>query len=144
LKKRILFVLPNMSPGGAERNILNLAHRLAPDFEIHLALIRSSGELLSELPDDVRLHALRGRLQFPFRFIALVRRFRPCMVFSTIADVNLVVLAVKRFLPQAVRLVIRDAVMPLDLSRERWYAFVSRYVYGRAYANADVVRTRCI
>jgi glycosyltransferase involved in cell wall biosynthesis len=139
LKARILFVLPNFSAGGAERNILTLVRWLAPDFEVHLALIRSSGKLLSELPDNVRLHALRGRLQFPFQFIALARRLSPCIVFSTIVDVNLAVLAVKRFLPHAVRLVMRDAVMPLDLSRERWYAFISRYVYGRAYANADVV-----
>lgn len=73
---RIAFLLPNMTGGGAERVALTLMRAfLDRGHEVDLVLMSASGELMTLLPDGVRLFDLKARrvrnLLWP-----LVRYFR--------------------------------------------------------------------
>lgn len=59
--KKILFALTSLNLGGVEKALLSLLRQLGPDeFEIHLAVISTTGELLPQLPRWVKLHVIDG------------------------------------------------------------------------------------
>ena len=72
-RRRVLFMAGSMLGGGSERQTLLFLRHLDRDhFEPHLYLTYRRGELLSQLPDDVRVHSLEDlppprSLYFPGR-----------------------------------------------------------------------------
>jgi hypothetical protein len=76
LRKRIAIVLPSLAVGGAEWvNVLLSAQFIARGFAVDFALMRSEGELLADLPRNVRvidLHATRMR-DVPVAFARYLR-----------------------------------------------------------------------
>ena len=54
--RTIAFVLPNLRPGGAERVGIRLMHGFrAAGHQVELVLMQEEGDLLREVPDDVRI-----------------------------------------------------------------------------------------
>ncbi len=58
MKKRVLLMISSMRGGGSEQQILLLLRHLDRErFEPHLYLLERDGDLLSEVPSDVPIHA---------------------------------------------------------------------------------------
>lgn len=57
MKKKILFAINSMSFGGIQKALLNLLSELSKnvDYEITVLLIRKKGELLSYIPDNIKI-----------------------------------------------------------------------------------------
>lgn len=56
---RILFVIPTMRMGGAEKSLCNLLNRIPEgEDDISLLLFSKEGELLSEIPHNVKVYSL--------------------------------------------------------------------------------------
>lgn len=56
MMKKLLFIINTLGCGGAERAMLNLFGALQPEkYEISLFVLTGQGELIRELPDNVRL-----------------------------------------------------------------------------------------
>ncbi len=56
MKRRILFIMPDMHIGGSVRNFLSLVSLMDPQrYDITLILFRREGPLLNQLPDYVRV-----------------------------------------------------------------------------------------
>ena len=54
--KKILFVMPTLRDGGAERSLVNLLTELPEDkYEIDLLLLKSRGRFLSQVPSYVNI-----------------------------------------------------------------------------------------
>lgn len=54
--KKVLFVMHNLGFGGAERSLVNLLHELPADrYQIDVLLFQKKGELISQLPEWVRV-----------------------------------------------------------------------------------------
>jgi glycosyltransferase involved in cell wall biosynthesis len=59
---RVLFAIDDMSGGGSQRQIVSTLERLDRDqFEPHLYLTATEGELLAEVPSDVPIHMFAKR-----------------------------------------------------------------------------------
>lgn len=90
---KVLFFLPSLLMGGAERGTVNLIRALDRQrFEPALALLRREGPLLRHVPEDVAVHEVSGR---HMRFAALsllpvLRRVQPDIVCSVMDHTNLV------------------------------------------------------
>lgn len=141
MKHRLLFVLPHLQPGGAERVSTALLRGLSRErFELHLALVSAHGDLLARVPEDVAVHDLAaGRVRrAPIPVVRLVRRLRPDVVFSTLAYLNFGLLLLRSTLPARTPLVVREAVAAsqqiADYPRERVWAAGYRWLYPRADA----------
>ena len=110
--RRVLFVLPNLEPGGAERLVAILLQHLPRDrVEPHIALVARYGLLLESLPPDVQVHHLRaGRVRrVPLPLLRLAYRLRPDVVLSTLGYMNLALIPLWPFLPSGTRLYVREA-----------------------------------
>jgi glycosyltransferase involved in cell wall biosynthesis len=65
MKKKLLFVIPNLNVGGAEKSLVNLLNALDyQEYAVDLMLIRGGeGVLLSQIPNTVRLLSLEKKYQ---------------------------------------------------------------------------------
>jgi len=60
-KQVILFVMHELSVGGAERVVSNLVNNLDREkFDIHLCLFKKKGALVDVLAGDITLHDLKA------------------------------------------------------------------------------------
>jgi len=74
MKKSILFIIPSLSAGGAERTLINLFNRI--DFsiyEIDLLLILNKGQYLSQVPTQVRIIPLFD-ISFVVRILSFLQK----------------------------------------------------------------------
>lgn len=84
MKKKILFILPDLSQGGAEKVITTLANNLDPaKFEIKIALFEKKGYFLNQLKPEVEVIELKtSRIRYSiFKIIPLIKSLKPDIVF---------------------------------------------------------------
>ena len=138
-RKRVLFLMPSLVGGGAERMMVMLLQHLDRSrFELHLALIEAVGPYLKDVPGDVLVHDLKARrVRYAFPgIIRLVRKLRPQVVHSPIFEVNIASILCRRFYPARTKILIREdistSVQNLQLGRShRVWSFAYR-LYGKA------------
>lgn len=134
--KRVLFLIPHLGGGGAERVIAHLAGGLpASRYEIHLGLITQGGVPASSLPANVTVHAL-GASRVRAAAVPLFRlmwRLKPDLVFSGIFHLNFLVLLLRPLLPGVTRYVIRqNGHTAQETETSAWTRLLYRILYPRA------------
>ena len=72
----IAFVIEELTVGGAERMVVDMANVFAEHgWEVHMVLLRSAGELASELDSGVHQYVLNKKpgidLRLPYRLFAV-------------------------------------------------------------------------
>lgn len=108
---RILFTRPTLAEGGADRVTVTLLRHLdRRQFAPSLALMRASGPLLGEVPEDVPVHDLRASsLWTAWRPLARrLRSERPDVLFSTCSGMNLPAAVAARRVGGSQRLVLSE------------------------------------
>jgi glycosyltransferase involved in cell wall biosynthesis len=142
MKHRVLFILADLGPGGAQRVILRLLNHLRGDnIEYHLAIIRSQGLLRKEIPGHLPLHDLKARRvrYAPLKILSLCRSLQPSVIVSTLGHLNVSLLMLKPFLPRRTRLIVREANTPSVRLQHTSAPFLYRFLYRRTYPLADRV-----
>ncbi|MGH9378437.1 MAG: glycosyltransferase [Terriglobia bacterium] len=137
-RRRVLFVLPSLRGGGAERAVVILLRGLDRSrFEPHLALLDSVGPYLEELPEDLEVHHLRVRrvrYAVPALFW-LMRKLRPKVAVSSLIELNMAMVAATALLPRGPKLLLREDIFVgaqfngRALVAKRW---LYRHLCGRA------------
>lgn len=137
MKKTLLFILPNLQEGGAERNLINVARHLSESFHVHLSVVNNVGPLSKELGHHIRLHDLGGRFSFFYSFPRLVRQIRPDYILSTLWDLNILVSLMGWIIPSKTQIILREAIMPTMIRYETKIPTVVKVLYKLAYRKAD-------
>jgi glycosyltransferase involved in cell wall biosynthesis len=106
MKERLAFFLPDLSDGGAERTMLNLAEGIAArGYSVDLVLVRAEGPYLNEVSDLIRLVSLNAPrvLGSGPALVRYLRRERPIAMLS-ILHANIIALWARRLagIPQRV------------------------------------------
>lgn len=113
---RVAFVLPSFAGGGAERVIITVANALdRAIFAPRLIILDGSGPLAGLVADDVPVTVLerpRLRAALPALRRALLAQATDIAV-STMGYLNVGLLSLRPALPRKMRLVVREANMPL-------------------------------
>ncbi|MBF0188258.1 MAG: glycosyltransferase [Magnetococcales bacterium] len=138
--KRVLFVMPSLERGGAERVAVTLLAGIdRRRYQPELVVFDQAGGLREALPPDLKIHAL-GCRRMRQAFVALwklLRRERPEIVFATLGYVNLALLLMRPFLPRGMRLVVREANLPSLSLQAQPYPRLFRWLYRWLYPQAD-------
>jgi glycosyltransferase involved in cell wall biosynthesis len=134
-----MFIIPNLSGGGAERVIVTLLQHLdRSKFELALAVVDSRGAAYrGEVPLDVSfidLGSTRVLHALP-KLVALLWRERPDAVLSTLGHLNLALAVLRPLLPDTTRYLARETtVLSFGLSEyaqpQRW-SRAYRHFYRR-------------
>ncbi len=142
-RKKVLFLIPTLVGGGAERvfSIL-LRHLDRSCFEPHLAVLQAQGPYMSDIPEDVVIYDLnvsRARYALP-AIVKLVRKTRPRAILSTLGHLNMVLISAKALLPRGTRLLVRETVTPsMLLPEETRHPRIWSWLYRHLYKRADKV-----
>jgi len=140
VKRKVLFVIPSLQVGGAERvATLLLQHLPRERFTLELALVERSGPFLEELPPDVRVHdlgATRVRYALP-ALVRLVRRHRPDVLLSHLGYLNLGVMLLRAFLPRKTRVLLQETTNVSTQLAEGSARRLTALAYRRLYPRAD-------
>lgn len=138
-KLSVVFVLPALVTGGAERVLINLMNGLDRDvFSPALVTVSNKGTLHDFIDPDIPVHSLgRKRVgrSLPHLYLKL-RTLKPDIIVSTMAHMNFGILLLKPFFPK-VKFIVREATLPLymlKLSGRMWplTKFLYRWLYPKA------------
>lgn len=136
---RLLFILPNLDAGGAERVILSLLNNLDDKkFDLHLAVVHYKGVFIRQLSPKIQVHNLKTRrvrkIFLPLLF--LVYRLQPQIIISSLGYLNLVVIFLKSFFPSQTRVIVREASVLGEVLKTtphpEWWAKIYRWLYPKA------------
>lgn len=136
---RVLFLLPTLHGGGAERVVLTLLRHLDRE-RITATLAVLDGRNVAyrtEIPEDIEyldLGTVRVRHSLG-SIVRLIRRRRPDTVFCIVSHLNLALALLKPLLPRGTRLVARETNVLSEAlrthPRERLWRAGFRHLYGR-------------
>ncbi len=136
---KVLFIIPSLRAGGAERVIVNLLRHLdRSKFVLILAVVNMQGAVYAEdLPNDIQLidlAATRVRYAF-FKIIRLFWQLQPKVVFSTLGHLNLMLAILKPLLPNRIRYLCRETTILSEALKShpypRFWLWAHKIFYGR-------------
>lgn len=139
-RKKVVFLLPALTAGGAERVLITLMNELdRTRFEPAFITVSEQGTLGPLIADGVPFHALSksGRVgrSLP-RLYKKLRQLKPDIVISTMAHMNFGVLLLKPFFTRT-KFIVREAITPSFILQDRGMAepiirFLYRFLYPKA------------
>lgn len=113
--KRILFVIPTLTQGGAERVLTTLLNYIdETQYNAAIMVVDMRGDVYShEIPKDIEIIDLkcsRVRNAVP-KIILNVWRYRPDVVMSTLGHLNIAIAMSRLFMPRGVKFVARETIV---------------------------------
>ncbi len=142
----ILFLMPHLGGGGAERVIAHLARSLPCDrFVVHVGLVTQKAYPTEILPPGVLLHEIgASRVLFgAIGIVRMVRQLRPDLIISGMFHLNFLVLMLRPLFPRNTRVLVRqNGMFPARVgqSGSRLTLRLYRTTYSRA--NGVICQTR--
>lgn len=144
-RKKVLYILPALDAGGAERVLITLMNATAiSEYEPALLSVRRDGHLKSLIDRNIPFYSLdKEPSSFILPFLpALWRRLKalkPDIIISTMAHINFAILLLKPCLPNTV-IIVREAITPSYFLDKYGYLFkLIRLLYHTLYSKADMI-----
>ncbi len=141
----ILFFLPSLNGGGAERVVLTLLRHLdRTQFLPKLVLLEKSGRYLDQIPDDVAvidLNVSKARYSI-FKVFPLIRREKPDIVFTTLAHLNLMIAPLIPLFGGKTRFIARESNTVSVRNKDENYPAVFDWLYRNIYRFYDTIITQ--
>ncbi|GFK94181.1 N-acetylgalactosamine-N, N'-diacetylbacillosaminyl-diphospho-undecaprenol4-alpha-N-acetylgalactosaminyltransferase [Fundidesulfovibrio magnetotacticus] len=142
MARKILFFIPSLDIGGAERVFTVLLPRLdRAKIEPLLALTVRRGPLRDALPPDFPVveMACKSHATAPPAMIRLIRRVRPHAVMATHSHLNLLLGLCKPFLPRGTRLIGRETSLLSHSHQELRFPGLFDALTRRVYPVLDLM-----
>lgn len=142
-RHRIVFILPALYGGGAERVLITLMNNLDPShYERIFITVNEDGPLRDLIVSEIPFYSLGTDVRdcrSLFRLYKKLKELQPDIVMSTMAHMNFGVLLLKPFFPKT-RFIVREAITPSYFSQRPWMArFPVHMAYRLLYPHADMV-----
>lgn len=132
-KISILFILPDLETGGAERIVTTIANNLPREtFEPKILLLRKEGGYLEFLKDDVEIIDIKtSRIRHSLKpILNEIRKRKPDIVFSGFGEVNAYLALFIKFFPKTKFIARETNVVSKHVTRKEirfFYKFYNNY-----------------
>lgn len=138
--KKILFVIPKLDGGGAERFIINLCSSFINNnqFECKLLILSGNGDLIEDakkLNIDIILGTSERVRDSFFEIISFISKIKPDIVFSTLSHFNLLVGYISILFPK-IKFIARETNI---VSKENKRGILIDFLYKISYSLVDKV-----
>lgn len=98
--KKILFVAPNLKPGGAEKVLVKILNNIdKKNYDIKLILLKKTGNLINTLDSSVDVIDLdiEKSIFSMFKLYKVIKKEKPEVIFSIIGQINIILAFFKVF-----------------------------------------------
>jgi len=139
--KKILFILPNLNGGGAERVTVNYLRSINFDkYYVMLIVFGGENDLADLLPAEVNIINLKtgGTKNSAFPLLRAIRSYKPNIVYTTHSRVAVLLLIIKLFSPKFKHIARMQNTPSLELKYGE-YGKGHRWLYSQGFRSADVV-----
>jgi glycosyltransferase involved in cell wall biosynthesis len=144
-KIRILFIIPFMNGGGAERVVLSLLKHLNREkFEPILVMMKREGRYLHLIPHDIEvidLKASQARFSV-FKIMRVIKEKQPDIVFATLAYLNLIIAMIRPFFSKNITFIARESNTVSVRNKREKYPRLFDFLYKSIYKNFDKIITQ--
>ncbi|MEO7392398.1 MAG: glycosyltransferase [Ramlibacter sp.] len=142
-RKTVLFLIPTLTGGGAERVIVTLlTHLDRSRFRAILGVVDTRGEVFrQDIPADVEfidLEATRVRYALP-RILRLIWSRQPDVVFSTLSHLNLALSIIRPLFPRHLRSIARESCVISKTLETSRFPRLWNWLYRKFYARHDLL-----
>ncbi len=142
-KRKVLFVIPSLSSGGAERVICHIVNYISREkYDVNVLLIKGGEHAyLNNLKNDVKVHFLNynGRIRYSIlKVLRGIVRIKPDTVFMGFGELNLLISV---FIPffKKYKWIARET----NTVTERIQSKVIKKAYSTFYTNYDLIIAQC-
>jgi glycosyltransferase involved in cell wall biosynthesis len=147
MKKKIVFILPSLNSGGAEKVIVSLCNNLDYEkFEIVLVVLNKEGIFKKQLGDSytvIDLKCPRVRNIF-FKIRKIIQKEKPDIVFTTLGHLNLFFGIFRWTFSKKIKFIGREAtVVSEHYKGKKIKNIIFRILYRLFYNNLDNVIAQC-
>lgn len=116
---RIIFLVPSVEAGGAEKNIIELANHFTTveNFEVTLCAVNKAGAFVNRIDPSVNFVNLKSKKvsKSIFKLLILFLSKKPDIVFSTLPHLNFVTILLVNFLNMfgfRMKIIVRETSLP--------------------------------
>jgi glycosyltransferase involved in cell wall biosynthesis len=142
-QQRVLFLIPTLTGGGAERVVVTLLNHLdRSKFHLSLAVVTTrEARYLEEIPPDIAFFDLQAsRVRYALlKIICLIWQLKPDVVFSTLGYLNLALSMSFPLLPRGIKFVARETTILSESLRAEKMLAGWRLAYRNFYRHFDLV-----
>jgi len=141
-KSKIIFYLPNLHGGGAERVAVNMIRQLNKQkFDVSLALVDNTGVYKSLIPDHVTIYDLKAKktILSLFKLRKLIQKSQPDIVFSTLFRAHNVLYLALLGINKKPIIILRSPNSPKLVLEHNQLSRLTKFLLEKAYRNADMI-----
>ena len=142
-RRCVLFLIPTLTGGGAERVIITLLRHLdRTKFRLVLIVVDMRDAVYREdVPEDVEFFDLKySRVRYAtLRIMRLIWQTQPDVVFSTLGHLNLALAMLRPLLPNRARYIGREACIVSENLKGYTQPRLWEWAYRRLYPRFDVM-----
>lgn len=142
MKIKIMFFLPGLHGGGAEKVAVTLLRKLdKKKYELHLVLTEKKGKYLDLVPDYVTVDSLdvKKTMFSIFKLRKMITSIQPNIIFSTLIRTHIAIDLALVGLKNKPRTIYRSPNSPKLLIENNQLNFIMKRLLERAYENADTI-----
>lgn len=148
VRKKIMFIMPSLTGGGAERVMLTLIKHIDKEkFLPVFVLMKKEGRfvnVIESLPKEVEvidLDASQARYAI-FKIAKVIKRVKPDIVFSTLGYLNLLIALIRPFYAKKIKFISRESNTVSIENKQENYPKIFDWLYKNVYNNFDLIITQ--
>jgi len=141
-RKKVMFYLPTLNAGGAERVTMNILRYLDSNkYEIHLVMVSKIGDFLEYIPSYVIVHDLgTSRTIYSIcKLRAIIKRVEPVFVYSTLIRTHIALDMATIGMKDRVKSVMRMPTSPKLMLQNKMINSFWRFFLEKALQKSDLV-----
>lgn len=142
--KKILFIMPELSAGGAERVMVTIIKYIDRSKYYPVLLIINEGTNPLDLNDigcDVELINLNEKRvrNAPFKLIKAIKEINPDTVLSTLGYLNEMISLTIPFLPKSIKFIARESSIPYKRNDADSWSLIHHWIYKRTMKRFSLI-----
>lgn len=142
MKYKIVFFLPNLNGGGAERVAVNMIRQLDLElFSISLILVQKTGEYLDHIPAQVDIINLNmNKTIFSiYKLHKIIKKLKPDIVYSTLYRTSIALYLSLLGQKKKHVTILRNPTSPKLVLEEKSLSPMMKFLLEKSYHNADCI-----
>lgn len=140
--KKVIFILPSHTGGGAEHVTMNVINQLDYSaFEVTLILIHSKDipkDLINSKFKIITLNRSTTLKSF-FSLLKIIKKVKPDLIFSSLFRLNIILASILLLIPSKAKLILRSPNSPSLLIKNNQMSYIMKKLISFSYNKANVV-----